>query len=396
MAETLRIFFNCLTSRVNVKKNIMDCIQKPLIGWKVISINLTLENTITGGEIYNYQVVRSLVDNGAQLKTLNFPIPRGASLMRWCCFALPWVWLIDLLSLFTKSIVITDSCFAPLMFIQFILLRIFSPVKLVVLNHHSNASSRKYLLMKLGFWISERLLLRCGHIIFLNSKRTYDEMNMKRICWKVYHVPPAISIKPRYVDRRKRKRDYIKLLFVGYLFKRKGLHILIESLSYCKDFDWELQIVGDESFSPVYSEHCRQKVENLGLNSRISFLGFLESEQLEEEYIDADLFILPSEQEGYGVVYVEASSFALPIITTEVGLIGDILIPGDSVYTVPFDDVNALAEAIRKLAKDKALRIRLGENAYNRIDYAYGIEEMYQRASAILLKALLKYKKRLV
>ena len=185
------------------------------------------------------------------------------------------------------------------------------------------------------------------------------------------------------------------MLFVGYLFKRKGLHLLIDSLAYCKDFDWQLQIIGDGSYSPAYSDYCRRKVESLGFSDRIKFLGFLESEQLEEEYIDADLFILPSEQEGYGVVYVEASSFALPIITTEVGLIGDILIPGDSVYTVPFDDVNALADAIRKLAKDKALRIRLGENAYYRVDYTYRIEAMYQRASAILLKALLKYKKRL-
>lgn len=378
-----------------MKTNITDCIHKPLNGWKVISINLNLDNPVTGGEIYNYQVVRSLVDSGAQLKTINFPIPRGASLMKWCCFALPWGWLLDLLSLFTKSIVITDGCFAPLLFLQFILLRIFSPVRLIVLNHHSSASSRKNPFIKFGFWISERLLLRCGHIIFLSSRRTFEELGMKSINWKVYYVPPAISIKPRYVDRRKRKRDYIKLLFVGYLFKRKGLHLLIDSLAYCKDFDWQLQIIGDGSYSPAYSDYCRRKVESLGFSDRIKFLGFLESEQLEEEYIDADLFILPSEQEGYGVVYVEASSFALPIITTEVGLIGDILIPGDSVYTVPFDDVNALADAIRKLAKDKALRIRLGENAYYRVDYTYRIEAMYQRASAILLKALLKYKKRL-
>lgn len=376
---------------MNSKKH--DGADLPLSGWKAVSLNLTVDKPITGGEIYNYQIIRSLLENGAELKPLYFPIPRSASLMNWRCFLLPWVWIVDLLSLSNKSIIISDSCFAPLLFMQFLILRVLSSAKIIILNHHSSAITRKNPFMKFAFRISERLLLRCGHIIFLNSKRTYDEMNMKKISWKVYHVPPAINVVPKFVDRRRRIRSYTKLLYVGYVVKRKGVHLLIESLSRCQELKWQLNIVGDESYSPAYAQLCRQKVANFGLNGRIRFLGFLKNEKLEKEYADADIFILPSEQEGYGVVYLEAASYALPIITTEVGLIGDMLIPGEDVYIVPPDDVNALANAVIELIKDKGKRISLGEKAFSRVNYSYGIEDMFRRANRIILKTLSKTSK---
>jgi glycosyltransferase involved in cell wall biosynthesis len=373
---------------VNVIKRKND--ELPLSGWNAISLNLTTEKPITGGEIYNYQVLRSLITNGAKFKALNFPIPRGASLMNWRCFVLPWIWLPNLLSLYNKSIIITDNCFAPLFFLQFLILRVFSSTKLIILNHHSNAITRRNPFARFAFHISERLLLRCGHIIFLNSKRTYDEMNMKKVDWKVYHVAPAINAVPRFIDRRKRKRKCAKLLFVGYIVKRKGVHLLIESLGSCRELDWQLNIAGDESYSQDYARFCRRKVRDLGLGARINLLGFLTDEQLQKVYADADIFILPSEQEGYGAVYLEAASYALPIITTEVGLVGDILMPGEDVYVIPANDVDALTDAIRELITNRAKRISIGESAFSRINYSYGIEDMFQRANEVILNAFIR------
>lgn len=69
------------------------------------------------------------------------------------------------------------------------------------------------------------------------------------------------------------------------------------------------------------------------------------------------------------------------------------LIPGEDVYIVPPDDVNALANAVIELIKDKGKRISLGEKAFSRVNYSYGIEDMFRRANRIILKTLSKTSK---
>jgi glycosyltransferase involved in cell wall biosynthesis len=359
-------------------------------GMRVISLHSYNDNPITGGEIYNYQVFRGLEDHGASLKHFRLPLDKVKHLINPRIILAPWVWLGKLIEAVGKNIVVVDSSYAPVLALPMVILRALTQSKIIVFNHLSTIHTTVHPLKKMGIWAAQRILLRTAQVVLVNSSLTFEQMKMGKIARKVYFLRPPITVSAKFINRRNRKGDRIGIVYVGYIIERKRLHLLIKCLALCGDFNWHLRIAGDGTYFKPYFLYCQKLVEEYGLTDKIDFLGHLSSDSLEKELTKADIFVLPSRNESYGMVYIEAAAYALPIISTVTGVIGDLLIPGESVYTVPFDDINALAEAIRKLAKDKTLRIKLGENAYNRIDYTYGIEAMYQRAKQILLKALLK------
>lgn len=358
----------------------------PLAGWKLISLNAYGKVPITGGEIYNYQIIRSLLDKGASIYSLKFPLKKGKDAISIRSLIASILWLCRLLPLDKKSIVATDNFYAPLVIIPFFILRIFTPVKIMVFNHTTRTNQNP-----LKIWLAtclEKLVIRTGHIVFVNSQMTYDLLGMSKVKSKVYSLPPPLIVKSNFVDRRNRKRSFVSLLFVGSIVKNKGLHVIIESLTLCNNIKWRLRIVGDSAYDPGYFENCQQLIKENKLNDRITFLGFLGSELVEKEYINADIFLLPSRDESYGMTYVEAAANSLPIISTNTGVVKELFTHGENVWIVPPGNIQALAEAITRLAKDKELRFKLGKKAYGNIDHSYGPEQMCKRAEEILIKAM--------
>jgi glycosyltransferase involved in cell wall biosynthesis len=90
-------------------------------------------------------------------------------------------------------------------------------------------------------------------------------------------------------------------------------------------------------------------------------VGGLSEEQLAQRYVDADVFALLSRQETWGVVVNEAAASGLPLVLSDrVGAAYDLLRDGENGFLVPADDVEAAAEALRRLAADPELRRRMG------------------------------------
>jgi glycosyltransferase involved in cell wall biosynthesis len=98
--------------------------------------------------------------------------------------------------------------------------------------------------------------------------------------------------------------------------------------------------------------------ENLG--HRIQFAGLVPD--IEPEYQQADVFILPSRFEGYGMVFAEALSAGLPVIAAKAGAVPDV-VPGTAGLLVAPDDPEALAEAVHKLLTTAGLRQQLQQGA---------------------------------
>jgi glycosyltransferase involved in cell wall biosynthesis len=106
----------------------------------------------------------------------------------------------------------------------------------------------------------------------------------------------------------------------------------------------------------VLDEACEQAGAQLQ-----AIAGGLGEEELAQRYVDADVFALLSRQETWGVVVNEAAASGLPLVLSDrVGAAHDLLRDGDNGFLVPADDVDASAEALRKLAADPELRRRMG------------------------------------
>ena len=148
------------------------------------------------------------------------------------------------------------------------------------------------------------------------------------------------------------------LLSVGALIPRKGFDVLVEALATLTDLPWRLTIAGDLTRDATAAARLHSEIVRHGLTDRIAVLGAVSSEQLATLYDTADLFVLASYFEGYGMAYSEALAYGLPVIGTNAGATAE-TIPHEAGLLVGAGDAAALAEALRRAIGDSGLRLRL-------------------------------------
>jgi glycosyltransferase involved in cell wall biosynthesis len=138
--------------------------------------------------------------------------------------------------------------------------------------------------------------------------------------------------------------------------------VLIDALSELRDRDWHLACVGDLHRDPETVTAVERQIERLRLGARVSLLGELDGAALARCYERADLFVLPSYFEGYGMALAEALAHGLPIVSTTGGAIPETVPAAASVLVPPGDD-RALARALAQLLDDPGERARLAAAA---------------------------------
>jgi glycosyltransferase involved in cell wall biosynthesis len=157
----------------------------------------------------------------------------------------------------------------------------------------------------------------------------------------------------------------LRLLFVGNLIPRKGLHFLLAALARTSAA-WHLSVVGSPDVAPIYARSLHAVTEKQGLAERITWRGSLDDAALAAEMVSADVLAVPSEYEGFGIVYMEGMGYGLPALATTAGAAPEIVTDGENGFLVEPDDVTALAGRIETLAGDRALLARMSAAARTR------------------------------
>lgn len=155
----------------------------------------------------------------------------------------------------------------------------------------------------------------------------------------------------------------LRLLFVGNLIPRKGLHVLLEALTALPLQQWRLQVVGADEVEPRYTARVRAQVRRLGLSGAVSFRGLLDDAALQQEYQRSHILVVPSLYEGFGIVYLEAFAFGLPVIASTAGGAGEVVQDDVNGYLIAPGDVATLRRRLQRLARDREQLIRLGTAA---------------------------------
>lgn len=152
-----------------------------------------------------------------------------------------------------------------------------------------------------------------------------------------------------------------RILFVGGIEPRKGLHVLIDAIKIVKQDipDVRLHIVGGirkkDYFTKIY-----EKIKEYDLSENVIFKGAVAEEKLIKEYSEAAIFILPSKEESLGIVLLEAMATETPIIASNIGGIPYIVRDGSNGYLVGFGDYKKMAEYILVLLSDTKKRKAMG------------------------------------
>jgi len=159
------------------------------------------------------------------------------------------------------------------------------------------------------------------------------------------------------------------LLTVARLIPEKGIFDLMDALAVVRrDRACRLLVAG----AGPAREELAQRAVALGLHASVEFLGYVGGDRLADAYRKADLFVLPTYfAEGFPLSIVEALGYGLPVITTPIRGAADQLVDGENGVFVPARDPAVLAEAIKRLLDDDALRSRMAaSNVARAADFA--------------------------
>ena len=154
----------------------------------------------------------------------------------------------------------------------------------------------------------------------------------------------------------------VRLLSVGAIVPRKGFDVLITALATLTDLSWRLTIAGDRTRDRNAAARLDADIARHALGDRIAAPGAVSPQRLAALYAEADVFVLASHFEGYGMAYAEAVAHGLPVIGTSAGAIPD-TVPPDAGLLVDPGDSFALARALRRVIGDADLRRRLASAA---------------------------------
>jgi glycosyltransferase involved in cell wall biosynthesis len=155
-------------------------------------------------------------------------------------------------------------------------------------------------------------------------------------------------------------------LCVSNWVERKGIHSLLEALALLPDGLLTLHLVGDDNAEKRYAARLRAQLAQSDLSGRVVVHGPVSTEAVAALYAAADLFVLPSLKEPYGTVYGEAMAAGLPVVGWRAGNLPYLAEHEREGLLADPGDVPALAQLLRRLAEDPAIRERLGQSGQRR------------------------------
>jgi len=311
-------------------------------------------DTPTGGYVYDRRVIAELPAFGWHADVIDlgsdFPRPRAQTRARAhdLLAAVPHAWpiVIDGLALGalpeTAAALKTTHC-------------------VIALVHHPLALETGLSACEAGaLRNSERAALAAVRHVIVPSASTARHLIVD------YAVPPnRITVAPPGTDRLApvtRSNDTVRLLSVGSLVPRKGYDVLLAALATLTDLPWRLTIAGDRTRDRDTAERIAREIASARLGDRINLIGAVAPDRLAQLYCAADVFVLASRFEGYGMAFAEAMAAGLPVIGTTAGAIPEVVPEGAGVL-VPPNDAAALASALRLLLTDAEQRRALSAQA---------------------------------
>ncbi len=176
---------------------------------------------------------------------------------------------------------------------------------------------------------------------------------------KIITIPYGCDIKKFKGKKEYRKTGKFKILFTGLFGKRKGVQYLLQALKELDLKDAELTCIGQLSGGEeIFKKHAGE----------FRYIPFLHHQELAQHYQDADVFILPSILDSFGMVVLEAMACGTPVIVTENTGAKEVVREGIDGYTVPVMNVEALKEHLLTLYVNRDLAEAMGRNARSRAE----------------------------
>jgi glycosyltransferase involved in cell wall biosynthesis len=324
--------------------------------------------TLSGSFLYDRKLVEYLQSQGDSVEIVSMPWERYSR-----CLLHNWQpqWLARLESLNVDAL-LQDEFTHPSLFRINSLLRQKATYPIFSIVHHLRSSEDHSGMSKSLYRRIEGEYLQTVDGFVFNSQTTKNSVQdiLKREVKGIVAHPAGDTYGPgldqqTVIDRCSEKGP-LRILFVGNIIPRKGLHTLLWALKEIEKQDWVLEIAGRQDIETDYVEGLKQLVLQNELGGRVKWLGELSEKAMRTVWRRNQVLVVPSQYEGFGIVYLEGMGFGLPAVASSAGAAWEIVTPGQNGVLVPPYDVEALSTALRKLCRDRHYLKKLSLGAWQR------------------------------
>lgn len=339
-------------------------------------------DTVSGGYLYDRKLVEYLRAQGDIVEIISLLWRNyAAHLTDNLHFRLP-----DVITNKKFDIVIQDELNHPsLIFAN----RRPHPCPIVSLVHHLRCSELRPKWQNGLYRVVEKKYLQSVDGFIFNSKTTQNVVN-----GLVNHGKPSVIAYPptdRFYGlviseeeiRERARSGELRVLFLGNVIHRKGLHTLLNVVRRQKS-NVRVDVVGGLKAEPVYVAQMQEFIRTNDLSPFVYLHGPLDNEPLIKMYKQAHVMVVPSSYEGFGIIYLEGMGFGLPAIGTTAGAAGEIITHGEDGYLIEPEDNVMLAKILDELSLNRDLLARLSLNALKRFKSQPRWEETAKSISKFL------------
>jgi glycosyltransferase involved in cell wall biosynthesis len=308
---------------------------------------------ISGGYLYDRTVVDYLRTHGDTVSVISLPW-RSYTYHLMDNFSYTFL---KKLTRMTLDILIEDELNHPSCFLLNHLLRERITYPIITIVHHLRSLEQHQPWQLLVYRWVEQHYLSCVDGFICNSKDTQHAV--ERLTG---HETPSIVAYPggnRFaptiteadIVRRAQQGGPLRLLFLGNVIPRKGLHMLLDALKELPTTDWILTVVGSVIMDEPYARTMVRCSHKFG--HRVQFVGSVNDRELARYLETSHVLVVPSSYEGFGIVYLEAMGFGMPAIASARGGAQEIITHGEDGFLVEPDDRSSLSHYVHTLCHDR-------------------------------------------
>ncbi|MFP7171622.1 glycosyltransferase family 4 protein [Terribacillus halophilus] len=317
---------------------------------------------------------------------------------------------ITFLSTYVESTKIKMMSYYIFSLFKLIFLLLFKNIDVVHIHMSERGSFvRKYFIFTLSKTFNKKIIIHMHgaefHEFYVSSSKFLKKCIVKLLKdsdivialgnqWKkrILDIEPDTNIKvlKNAVDipmlPKKVKVNTIHVLFLAVLIKRKGIVDLVHAASKLVGNLYDkYNIVFDIGGSGAEEMEVKELVNKLGLSENFKFHGWIGNAKKKELLSKADIFVLPSYNEGLPMSILEAMSYGLPIISTNVGSIDEAVISGENGYLISPGNIEELSKAIEKIITDNQF-ITMGNKSYSYALTNFSNEQYFKKVEQMYLE----------
>jgi glycosyltransferase involved in cell wall biosynthesis len=312
-------------------------------------------DTLSGGYLYDRMLVRTLAAEGWEVEIFSLPWRDYAQHLG-DNFSRAWL---ERLRRAAVDVMIQDELNHPSLVWANRRLAGRVPYRTVSLVHHLRCSEDHPAILRRLYRALECVYLRSVDGIIANSQTTLASVDalLSRPAPSLVAYPAGDHLPAPPLTNRVESGP-LRVLFVGNLIPRKGLHTLLDGLARIEPSHWQLTVIGRQDVDRGYTNQMCARIAALGANAPVRLLGRVADDALAAAYASHDLLAVPS-YEGYGIVYLEAMRSGLPVLASTAGAAHEIVTDGVDGFLTPPGEAAAIAAIVARLAADRADLARL-------------------------------------